>query len=207
MSVHWKVFTSNFFDERGAQSCCPLIFQSLPLCFKVILLVPIKSVGPSLKGRSDESDWFAIPSSAIMLSAFMRKPIFILVALLFVLESWAQSSKELAKVVGSWEGDSKCSVPNSPCHDEHVLYQISVDRKDPDHLSLDAYKIVEGSPDFMGTLACSYHAKQGSLSCTGNTSQQDDWEFHIFGDSMSGRLTIEGGKLYRVIALRRAKDK
>lgn len=141
-----------------------------------------------------------------MLSAPMLKPILICLGLLLTVELWSQSSKELAKVVGSWEGDSKCSVPNSPCHDEHVLYQISVDRKDPDQLSLDAYKIVEGAPDFMGTLACQYHAKQGSLSCTGNTSQQDDWEFHIFGTSMTGRLTIEGGKLYRVISLRKAKD-
>jgi hypothetical protein len=137
----------------------------------------------------------------------MRKPILILFVSLLVLRSGAQSSKELARVTGSWEGESKCSVPNSPCHDEHVLYQIAVDRKDPDHLSLDGYKIVDGSPEFMGTLVCDYHAKQGSLSCSGNTSQKDDWEFHIFGDSMTGRLTIEGGKLYRIITLHRAKDK
>ena len=143
----------------------------------------------------------------MMLSSSMRKLIFIFLAILLAPKSWGQSSKELAKVLGSWEGDSKCSAPNSPCHDEHVLYQISVARKDPDHLSLDGYKIVTGAPEFMGTLVCEYHAKQSSLSCTANTSQQDDWQFHIFGDSMSGRLTIEGGKLYRVIALRRAKDK
>ncbi|HKU28717.1 MAG TPA: hypothetical protein VJQ54_24815 [Candidatus Sulfotelmatobacter sp.] len=136
----------------------------------------------------------------------MRRLILIYLSLFLTAESWSQSARELAKVIGSWEGDSKCSVPNSPCHDEHVLYQISVDRKNPDQLSLDTYKIVEGSPDFMGTLACQYHAKQESLSCTGNTSQQDDWEFHIFGNSMSGRLTIERGKLYRVIALHKAKD-
>jgi hypothetical protein len=121
--------------------------------------------------------------------------------------AWPQSAKQLAAVTGSWEGESKCTVADSPCHDEQVLYQISVDRKDPDHLNLDAYKIVDGAPDFMGTLACQYHAKQGSLSCTGNTSKQDDWEFHIFGESMAGRLTIEGGKLYRIVKLRRAKDK
>jgi hypothetical protein len=136
----------------------------------------------------------------------MKNLVFALL-LLSVLPSSAQSPKELAKVTGSWEGESKCSVPNSPCHDEHVLYQIAIDRKEPDHLGLDAYKIVDGAPEFMGTLACDYHAKQGSLSCTGNTSQQDDWEFHIFGDSMTGRLTIERGKLYRVITLHRAKDK
>jgi hypothetical protein len=123
------------------------------------------------------------------------------------LAGWPQSAKDLAKIIGSWEGDSKCSVANSPCHDEHVLYQISVDRKDPEHLNLDSYKIIDAAPEFIGTLTCLYHAKQASLSCTGNTSDQDDWEFHIFGDILSGRLTIQGGKLYRVIALHRAKDK
>jgi hypothetical protein len=88
-----------------------------------------------------------------------------------------------------------------------VLYQISTNRKDPDHLNLDAYKIVDGAPDFMGTLACQYRPKQSSLSCTADTSKQDDWEFHIFGDAMAGTLKIEGGKLYRVIKLRKAKDK
>ena len=123
------------------------------------------------------------------------------------LSASAQSAKQLAAVLGSWEGESKCMVADSSCHDEQVLYQISPDRKDPERLNLDAYKIVDGAPDFMGTLACQYHAKQSALSCTGNTSKQDDWELHVFGESMSGSLKIEGGKIYRRIALHRAKDK
>ncbi len=137
----------------------------------------------------------------------MRSLFLSLILLLWLPSAWGQSAKQLAAVLGSWEGESKCMVADSPCHDEQVLYQISTDRKDPDRLNLDAYKIVDGAPDFMGTLACQYHAKQGSLSCSGNTSKQDDWEFHIFGESMAGRLTIEGGRLYRTVKLHRAKDK
>lgn len=133
----------------------------------------------------------------------MRNRLVIVLALLFVPQAWPQSSKQLAAVLGSWEGESKCTLRDSPCHDEQVLYQISVDKKNPAQLNLDTYKVVEGSPDFTGTLECQYHAKQGSLSCSANTSQQDDWEFHIFGGAMTGRLTIEGGKLYRVITLHR----
>lgn len=139
--------------------------------------------------------WRMIPRSLLLLLCFCLSP------------AWAQSARQLAAVLGSWEGESKCTVPDSPCHDEQVLYQVSTDRKDPDHLNLDAYKIVDGAPDFMGTLACQYRPRQSWLSCTGNSSKQDDWDFHIFGDSMSGTLKIEGGKLYRVIKLRRAKDK
>jgi len=44
-SVHWKVFTSKTFDERGTRSCCVLIFQAETLPVKVILLVHRNSVG------------------------------------------------------------------------------------------------------------------------------------------------------------------
>jgi hypothetical protein len=106
-------------------------------------------------------------------------------------------------VLGSWEGDSKCMVPDSPCHDEHVLYQIAEDKKDPFQLNLDGYKIVDGAPEFIGTLTCHFQSKTGALSCTSSTKDKDDWEFHVMGDAMSGRLMIEGKTLYRRIALRR----
>jgi len=107
-------------------------------------------------------------------------------------------------VLGSWEGESKCTVPGSPCHDEHVLYQIAEDRKDPFQLNLDAYKIVEGSPDFMGTLTCHFESKTEALSCTSSNKDKDDWEFRVMGDAMTGRLMIDQGKtLYRRITLRR----
>jgi hypothetical protein len=108
-------------------------------------------------------------------------------------------------VLGSWEGDSKCTVPDSPCHDEHVLFQITQDRKDPFQLNLDAYKLIEGNPEFIGTLACSYDSKAGALSCTSSTKDKDDWEFHVMGDAMAGRLMLDGGKtLYRRVTLHRS---
>lgn len=107
-------------------------------------------------------------------------------------------------VLGSWEGDSKCMVPDSPCHDEHVLYQIAEVKKDPFQLNLDGYKIVDGAPEFIGTLACHFESKTGALSCTSSTKEKDDWEFHVIGDAMSGRLMIDQGKtLYRRVTLHR----
>jgi hypothetical protein len=106
-------------------------------------------------------------------------------------------------VLGSWEGDSKCMVADSPCHDEHVLYQIAENKKDPFQLNLDGYKIVDGAPEFIGTLTCHFESKTGALSCTSSTKDKDDWEFHVMGDAMSGRLMIEGKTLYRRITLHR----
>jgi hypothetical protein len=116
--------------------------------------------------------------------------------------SLSQASEKA--VLGSWEGDSKCMVPTSPCHDEHVLYQIAEDKKDPFQLNMDAYKVIDGTPEFMGTLACHFDSKTVSLSCTSSNKSKDDWEFHVIGDTMSGRLTIDDGKtLYRRIILHR----
>jgi len=107
-------------------------------------------------------------------------------------------------VLGSWEGESKCAVVNSPCHDEHVLYQIAEDKKNSFQLNVDGYKIIDGTPDFMGTLTCSYESKTGALSCTSSNKDNDDWEFHVIGDAMAGRLLLDHGKtLYRRITLHR----
>jgi hypothetical protein len=35
-----------------------------------------------------------------------------------------------AETLGTWEGESKCTVPSSPCHDEHV----NKDKSDPERL-------------------------------------------------------------------------
>jgi hypothetical protein len=134
----------------------------------------------------------------------MRDTLFLVVILFCLLRpAWPQSVKT---VLGSWEGESKCSVPNSPCHDEHVLYQIAQDKRDPWQLNVDGYKIIDGAPEFMGTLTCQYQPKSGALSCTSSSKEKDDWEFHVFGDAISGKLMMDDGKtLYRRITLRKVQ--
>jgi hypothetical protein len=129
----------------------------------------------------------------------------IIVSLLFF-AGWAFPST--TDIIGTWEGESKCAVPNSPCHDEHALYKISPDKKDPAKLSVDGYKVVNGEAQFMGALTCEYRAAQSTLSCTANTPKQDDWEFQISGGTMTGTLTIGPDKtLYRRMSLRKVLGK
>jgi hypothetical protein len=138
----------------------------------------------------------------------MRIPLGAIAVFLLICQAWPQAAPGAATLIGSWEGESKCTVPDSPCHDEHALYRITVDNKDPAQLNIDGYKIVDGSSQFMGALLCQYHAHQATLSCTGNTSKQDDWEFQISGDSMTGTLTIGAEKkLYRRITVRKRPSK
>lgn len=133
---------------------------------------------------------------------FMARPLF---SMFFICVAALSALASDKAVLGSWEGDSKCMVSNSPCHDEHVLYQIAQDKKDPFQLNLDGYKIVDGAPEFIGTLTCQFESKTGALSCTSSNKENDDWEFHVMGDAMSGRLILDHGKtLYRRITLHRA---
>jgi len=129
-----------------------------------------------------------------------------IIAVFFLSPAWSQAVPSTGAVIGSWEGESKCTVPNSPCHDEQALYRIAADKKNPAQLNIDGYKIVDGSPQFMGALTCQYLGTQGQMSCTANTGKQDDWEFHVTDDTMTGTLTIGAEKtLYRRIIVRKIK--
>ena len=75
--------------------------------------------------------------------------------LLGAMESFAAPPTDRKGVLGTWEGESKCTVANSPCHDEHVIYRLAADKRDPNQVRLDAYKVVDGQQQFMGTLDCS----------------------------------------------------
>ncbi len=131
-------------------------------------------------------------------------PLFFLILVLAAQGSPAVADS--AAVLGTWEGQSNCTVPNSPCHDEHALYKFAPDKKNRARISLDAYKIVNGAPEFMGTIVCDYAAADTKLSCTANTAKQDLWQFVISGNTMTGTLHIGPEKtLYRRITLHRSQ--
>jgi hypothetical protein len=107
--------------------------------------------------------------------------------------------------VGSWEGESKCMVADSPCRDEHALYRIFADKQTHSQLKIDAFKIVGDAPDFMGTLICHHADGESNVKCTANTPRHDEWKFHIEGNTLSGTLTLDNGAtLYRRILLHRS---
>jgi hypothetical protein len=66
--------------------------------------------------------------------------------------------------VGTWEGEAICTVPDSPCHDEHVQYRVTADKDNAAQLTIAADKIVNGSPVFMGALICDYQPTQSTLT-------------------------------------------
>ncbi len=126
----------------------------------------------------------------------MKRRSLILLPILFTYCLFAQGPKDLT---GNWEGESLCTVPNSPCHNEHVIYRISQDKAAPGRYTIGADKVVNGQQEFMGDLHCKYDQAKSYLRC----EKPDLWEFTIAGDKMTGTLKLDDGTLYRKIAVQR----
>jgi hypothetical protein len=115
-----------------------------------------------------------------------------LVVALFVL--FGSGAKEAATGtaawLGTWEGESTCTVPDSPCRNEHVVYEI---KSAPAGMTIDGYKIVNGKKDFMGTLACGA-VKGSQVSCSAqipNKKRIDDWVFELKKNTIDGTLYVD----------------
>lgn len=105
-------------------------------------------------------------------------------------------------IAGDWTGESICTVRPSPCNDEHVIYHIS----EPDaegKLKLRADKLVNGKPEEMGTLDCTYEAKSSHLNCQ---MKNGVWDFNVAGKKMTGTLKLADGTLYRRISVTRSES-
>ena len=123
----------------------------------------------------------------------------------------ASRAQQSASIAGTWEGDSLCTVRDSPCHDEHVIYEIARDTTAENNADrsrfgwkMDAFKIVNGEKQFMGTIPCSFDANKQALSCVTNARTQGYWEFIFEGGSFRGTLRLGAEKtLFRKIAAKR----
>ena len=138
----------------------------------------------------------------------MRFPLGAIAIVLLVSPAWSQAVPAAQQSSAHGKASRSVPLPDSPCHDEHVVYHIAADKKNPAQLTIDADKIVNGSPQFMGTVFCQYHANEANLSCTTNTDKKDDWEFHISAKTMTGTLTLGAEKqLFRRINVRKTSQK
>ena len=106
---------------------------------------------------------------------------------------------------GEWRGDSTCTIKDSPCHDEIVVYRIKPAAQS-NNFTLDASKIVKGKREFMGTLVCFYEASNHALSCKATEHPNGIWSFQISGKHMQGFLVLEDKRLYRRISVARTKN-
>ena len=131
---------------------------------------------------------------------FSKTTMIIYVTLLFVL-SCSGAVKSADALAGNWVGESICTIKNSPCHDEHVIYRL----EEPDpagKMKIQMDKVVNGKPEIMGTVNCSFDTATSTITCLVN---ENTWKFKVAGKTMDGTLTLADGRLYRRISVRKEK--
>src|SRR5437763_6306516 len=100
-------------------------------------------------------------------------------------------AQPVSSLVGDWSGESICVGEIGACHDEQVVYHISVDAADATKVKIGADKIVDGKPDFMGDIFLKYDAARNTL--IGNLESphfRAVWEFTVKGNIMWGTLSL-----------------
>jgi hypothetical protein len=110
--------------------------------------------------------------------------------LLIVASPGDQPTNDRSAFVGIWEGESKCMVPDSPCHGEHVVYKI---KESGQKLTIAGYKIVNGEKQYTGDLRCA-SPKSGVMHCSAdrpNKNRIDDWVFELKDKTMEGTLYMD----------------
>ena len=97
------------------------------------------------------------------------------------------------EILGTWRGTSTCvkEAWNSACNDEQVVYYVTPVAGRPDSVSLDARKLVNGTPEEMGTLALVYDTTtKGWVADWSNARYHLLWSFEVSGKTLTGTLLV-----------------
>src|SRR6266404_5804014 len=98
---------------------------------------------------------------------------------------------QTSSLTGDWTGESICAGNNPSCHDEKVVYHISVDPSDSTRVKIAADKIVKNKPEWMGDILLKYDPNKQTL--TGelqNSRYRGLWEFTVKGNIIEGTLSV-----------------
>src|SRR5438876_3306103 len=101
-----------------------------------------------------------------------------LTAVAFLMLTFSNAPAQTASLTGDWTGESICFGNNPSCHDEKVVYHISIDPFDSTKVKIAADKIVDGKSDPMGVIDLKYDS--GKQTLTGelqNARYRGVWEF------------------------------
>jgi hypothetical protein len=101
------------------------------------------------------------------------------------------SNAQQPSLAGAWTGESLCAGNNPSCHDEHVVYHISVDALDATKVKIAADKLVDGKLEWMGDIILKYDpAKQTLTGDLQSPRYKGIWEFTVKGNIIEGTLSL-----------------
>ncbi len=123
------------------------------------------------------------------------------VALLFLAASDPRQA-----VIGHWVGTSLCTPVRPACHDEKASSWMKA-AKDPDVVTVDFDKIVDGKDERMGTEDVHIDWKTNSLTCViVRNGQRWVWSLLLSGSTMTGTLKESDGQVVRNVRIARQKS-
>jgi hypothetical protein len=105
-------------------------------------------------------------------------------------------------VLGDWHGTSLCLVKPSACHDEEALYHVKSAPDKPGKLAMQADKVVDGKPEYMGDADCAYDSTMKLLRCD---FPRGYVELTLAGDHLEGAMFLPDKTRWREIKLKRVK--
>jgi hypothetical protein len=114
------------------------------------------------------------------------------------LVSTTSAADQASDLAGDWRGESLCAARNTACHDESVVFHLSIAAGKHDAVSVRADKIVNGQPVNMGTLQFRYIPDERQLVCE---YPQGIWRLQVSGEKMEGTLTRSDKTLFRRVTL------
>jgi hypothetical protein len=118
----------------------------------------------------------------------------------FAQDTRAQAAAEdvVSQIVGTWRGNSVCTVKDSPCHDEVNVYRFSKLAGRPGSFTGTASKVVDGREIVMGSGEWTYDSEKRVLECKAPAIRLVMTE-----NKMEGSLTSANGTVYRRVYLKK----
>jgi Protein of unknown function (DUF3224) len=121
----------------------------------------------------------------------MKRILIALPLIALVTLTFSGAAAQTTSLAGDWTGESICFGNNPSCHDEKVLYHISIDSSDSTKVKIAADKIVDGKPDPMGDIDLKYDQSKQTLTGETQTPRYRlRWEFNIKGNIIEGGLYV-----------------
>jgi hypothetical protein len=113
--------------------------------------------------------------------------------------SKAGAAEDLGRLAGNWSGDSICVDRQSACHDEKVVYRISIYQGDTTRVKIQADKIVDEKPVTMGAEDYKFDRELGVLS---HEDEHGAWKIVVNGNRLDGTMTVNGAQ-FRKLTLKK----
>src|SRR6266704_2968522 len=105
----------------------------------------------------------------------MKRILIALPLVALVTLTFSGAAAQTTSLAGDWTGESICAGNNPSCHDEKVVYHISVDTADSTKAKIAADKIVDGKLEPMGVIDLKYDASKQTLTGETQTARYRLW--------------------------------